>query len=196
MRPTLLSRTRRWLGASALALLVGIGGVSTAFVLTGQAANAQVRNAAQIVVPQVNQQQGFADLVDAVKPAVVSILVEAEEPAREEVRTEAAADHEAAGETPSIYEPVENPFVRETRPRGLKPRRDRSRRDEEPGEAGETGGFGLDPSLLPPAISAGRGDDEPIEAGTEEAAEERPRRRTRRPRPPADDAGEALEAVS
>ncbi|MCR6637387.1 Do family serine endopeptidase [Devosia sp.] len=82
MRPTLLSRTRRWLGASALALLVGIGGVSTAFVLTGQAANAQVRNAAQIVVPQVNQQQGFADLVDAVKPAVVSILVEAEEPAR------------------------------------------------------------------------------------------------------------------
>lgn len=82
MRPTLLSRTRRWLGASALALLVGVGGVSTAFVLTGQAANAQVRNAAQIVVPQVNQQQGFADLVDAVKPAVVSILVEAEEPAR------------------------------------------------------------------------------------------------------------------
>lgn len=82
MRPTLLSRTRRWLGASALALLVGIGGVSTAFVLTGQAANAQVRNVAQIAVPQVTQQQGFADLVDAVKPAVVSILVEAQEPAR------------------------------------------------------------------------------------------------------------------
>lgn len=82
MRPTLLSRTRRWLGASALALLVGIGGVSTAFVLTGQAANAQVRNVAQIAVPQVNQQQGFADLVEAVKPAVVSILVEAQEPAR------------------------------------------------------------------------------------------------------------------
>jgi serine protease Do len=82
MRPTLLSRTRRWLGASALALLVGVGGVSTAFVLTGQAANAQVRNAAQIVAPQVNQQQGFADLVDAVKPAVVSVLVEAQEPSR------------------------------------------------------------------------------------------------------------------
>jgi serine protease Do len=82
MRPNLLSRTRRMLGASALALLVGVGGVSTAFVMTGQAANAQVRNAAQIVVPQVNQQQGFADLVDAVKPAVVSILVEAEQPAR------------------------------------------------------------------------------------------------------------------
>lgn len=81
MRPTLLSRTRRWLGASALALLVGVGGVSTAFVLTGQAANAQVRNVAQIAVPAVNQ-QGFADLVEAVKPAVVSILVEAQEPAR------------------------------------------------------------------------------------------------------------------
>jgi len=82
MRPTLLSRTRRWLGASALALLVGVGGVSTAFVLTGQAANAQVRNVAQIAVPEVTQQQGFADLVDAVKPAVVSILVEAQEPAQ------------------------------------------------------------------------------------------------------------------
>ena len=82
MRSTILSRTRRWLGASALALLVGAGGVSTAFVLTGQAANAQVQNAAQIVVPQTSVQQGFADLVDAVKPAVVSILVEAEAPGR------------------------------------------------------------------------------------------------------------------
>ncbi len=61
MRPTLISRTRRWLGASALALLVGVGGVSTAFVLNGQAVNAEVRNAAQILVPQVTQQQGFAD---------------------------------------------------------------------------------------------------------------------------------------
>ena len=82
MRSTILSRTRRWLGASALALLVGVGGVSTAFVLTGQAANAQVQNAAQIVVPQAQVQQGFADLVEAVKPAVVSILVEAEAPGR------------------------------------------------------------------------------------------------------------------
>ncbi|ODT81685.1 MAG: HtrA protease/chaperone protein [Pelagibacterium sp. SCN 64-44] len=82
MRSTLLSRTSRWLGASALALLVGVGGVSTAFVLTGQAANAQVQNAAQIVVPQASVQQGFADLVEAVKPAVVSIRVEAEAPGR------------------------------------------------------------------------------------------------------------------
>jgi serine protease Do len=80
MRSTILTRTRRWLGASTLALLVGAGGVSTAFVLTGQAANAQVQNAAQITVPQTTVQQGFADLVEAVKPAVVSILVEAEVP--------------------------------------------------------------------------------------------------------------------
>jgi serine protease Do len=83
MRSTVLSRTRRWLGASALALMAGVGGVSTAFVLTGQAANAQVQNAAQIVVPQTSVQQGFADLVEAVKPAVVSILVEAESPGRQ-----------------------------------------------------------------------------------------------------------------
>ncbi|WIY53690.1 Do family serine endopeptidase [Devosia sp. YIM 151766] len=82
MRSSLLSRTRRWLGASTLALLVGVGGVSTAFVLTGQVANAQMQNAAQIVVPQASVQQGFADLVDAVKPAVVSIRVEAQAPGR------------------------------------------------------------------------------------------------------------------
>src|SRR5690606_18574372 len=80
MRSTILSSTRRWLGASALALLVGIGGVSTAYVMTGQVANAQVQNAAQIVVPQASVQQGLADLVDAVKPAVVSILVVAQAP--------------------------------------------------------------------------------------------------------------------
>ena len=80
MRPTILSRTRNWLGASVLALMVGIGGVSTAFVMTGQAATAQIQPAAQIIVPSTAQpQQGFADLVDAVKPAVVSILVEATE---------------------------------------------------------------------------------------------------------------------
>lgn len=80
MRSSILTRTRRWLGASALALLVGIGGVSTAFVMTNQTATAQVQHAAQIVVPDAAQPQlGFADLVDAVKPAVVSILVEAQE---------------------------------------------------------------------------------------------------------------------
>jgi len=84
MRSSILKRTSRWLGVSALALLVGIGGVSTAFVMTGQAATAQVQNVAQIVVPPAAQPQaGFADLVEAVKPAVVSILVEAEESPRD-----------------------------------------------------------------------------------------------------------------
>ena len=67
MRSSILKRTSRWLGASALALLVGIGGVSTAFVMTGQVANAQVQNAAQIIVPDAIQPQaGFADLVNYV----------------------------------------------------------------------------------------------------------------------------------
>jgi serine protease Do len=83
MQSSILKRTSRWLGASALALLVGIGGVSTAFVMTGQTVNAQVQNAAQIIVPEAAQPQaGFADLVEAVKPAVVSILVEAQESQR------------------------------------------------------------------------------------------------------------------
>jgi serine protease Do len=83
MRSTVLKRTSRMLGASALALLIGVGGVSTAFVMTGQAANAQVQNAAQITVPETAQfHPGFADLVEAVKPAVVSIRVKAEEAPR------------------------------------------------------------------------------------------------------------------
>ncbi len=80
MRPSIMKRTSRWLGASALALTIAIGGVSTAYVITGQTANAQVQNAAQIVVPDaVQPHAGFADLVEAVKPAVVSILVEAQD---------------------------------------------------------------------------------------------------------------------
>ncbi|MCS6760780.1 MAG: Do family serine endopeptidase [Candidatus Devosia symbiotica] len=82
MHPSILKRTSRWLGVSALALMIGIGGVLTAYAITGQTANAQVQNAAQIVVPDVSQSHpGFADLVEAVKPAVVSILVEATESA-------------------------------------------------------------------------------------------------------------------
>ena len=80
MRPSIMKRTSRWLGASALALMIGIGGVSTAYVITGQTAIAQVQNTAQIMVPEaVQSHHGFADLVEAVKPAVVSILVEAQE---------------------------------------------------------------------------------------------------------------------
>jgi serine protease Do len=82
MGSSILKRTGRWLGASALALMVGVGGVSTAYVMSGTAANAQVKPAAQITVPSGQAQPGFADLVEAVKPAVVSILVEAEQSGR------------------------------------------------------------------------------------------------------------------
>lgn len=78
MRSTFLSRSRRWIGASALAILVGLSG-GTAFVAaTSQQASAQaaVQNVAQITAPQVNEPVSFADLVDAVRPAVVSIIVE------------------------------------------------------------------------------------------------------------------------
>src|SRR4029453_19191344 len=81
MRSNFLLRARKWIGASALAILVGIGG-GTAFVATTSqlaVAQAKVTPAAQINVPAVNEPGGFADLVEAVKPAVVSIVVEARE---------------------------------------------------------------------------------------------------------------------
>ncbi len=82
MRSSFLARTRKWIGASALAILVGIGG-GTAFVATSsQMAAAQqaiATPAAQVTVPAINPSNGFADLVDAVKPAVVSIVVEGRE---------------------------------------------------------------------------------------------------------------------
>jgi len=112
---------------------------------------------------------------------------------QDEAKSDADSDEGADGR--SIYEPVANPFVRESRPRGLKPRRDRSRRDEDGGDTGEPGNVGFDPSSLPPSISSGRG-EETAESSAEGEAAEKPRRRTRRPRPPADDAGEALEAVN
>ncbi|MEQ1902042.1 MAG: Do family serine endopeptidase [Devosia sp.] len=79
MRSTLISRSRKWIGASALAILVGLSGGSAFFAASSQLATAQVTPAAQINIPAVNEPTGFADLVEAVKPAVVSIVVEAQE---------------------------------------------------------------------------------------------------------------------
>ena len=76
MRSLQLSRYRRWLGASALAILVGLGGGSAFLAASAPQATAQVQPAAQIQVPEVTTQPSFADLVEAVKPAVVSIVVE------------------------------------------------------------------------------------------------------------------------
>jgi serine protease Do len=80
MRSTLLSRYRRWIGASALAIIVGLGGGSAFLAASSPSALAQVQNAAEIDVPAVSQVTGFADLVDAVQPAVVSITVESDMP--------------------------------------------------------------------------------------------------------------------
>ncbi len=77
MRSTFFSRTRRWIGASALAILVGLGGGSAFVAASSQMATAQVQPAAQISVPAAAEPAGFADVVEAVKPAVVSIVVEA-----------------------------------------------------------------------------------------------------------------------
>lgn len=85
MRSTFLSRSRRWIGASALAIIIAAGGAS-GYVFTSQQAAAQqqlaqLQNTAQITPPTATvPQAGFADLVDAVKPAVVSILVDATGP--------------------------------------------------------------------------------------------------------------------
>ena len=79
MRSTFLSRSRKWIGASALAILVGLGGGSAFVAGSSQLAAAQVTPTAQINVPAVSEPIGFADLVEAVKPAVVSIVVEAQD---------------------------------------------------------------------------------------------------------------------
>jgi hypothetical protein len=121
-----------------------------------------------------------------------------------EPRVEDAGEDGSGEETGqrSVYEPVENPFVRESRgTRGLRPRREERRpRREQPREEAreETDAeaeppVGLDPTTLPPAISAGR---EEAPEGAVQESEPKPRRRTRRPRPPADDAGETLEVVN
>lgn len=119
-----------------------------------------------------------------------------------------AAAPQVAAE-PSVYEPTENPFVRTDRapraPRGRKPRRDddvpastsvdSAPVTEQPVEraSAETApraepAANLDASMLPPAIS--RRDDAVEEAPV------KPKRRTRRAAPPADDAAGTLETVN
>lgn len=113
-------------------------------------------------------------------------------------REAAQVQDDAEGDQPNPYEPPANPFVREGRTRGLRPRRERDLRPAQVGRAGgrddeaDAAPAGLDPSSLPPAISAGR----------EEVAEsdEAPKPRRGRPakrKPSGDDmGGETLESVS
>lgn len=114
---------------------------------------------------------------------------------------EAEASDESAEANP--YEPPQNPFVRENRGnRGLKPRREdrRPRREERDAPAAtDEAPAALDPSSLPPAISASRNEPAPEAAGeaaTEAEAPAKPRRGRPRRKPLADDAGEAAEAVN
>ncbi|MEO6014353.1 MAG: Do family serine endopeptidase [Devosia sp.] len=76
MRSNFLARSRKWIGASTLAILVGLGGGTAFLAASAPMAAAQVTPTAQVTVPAVNPANGFADLVDAVKPAVVSIVVQ------------------------------------------------------------------------------------------------------------------------
>ena len=74
------SSARKWIGASALAVIAGFGGGSAFVAATApshaQSGAATLVPAAQIAVPAVTNAPSFADLVEAVKPAVVSIIVE------------------------------------------------------------------------------------------------------------------------
>jgi serine protease Do len=108
MRPTLLSRYRRWIGASALAIIVGLGGGTAFLAASSPAAFAQVRNVAEISVPAVSQTTGFADLVDAVKPAVVSITVESDAPRTTTMRRGQGGGREFNFQFPDL--PDDHPF--------------------------------------------------------------------------------------
>jgi serine protease Do len=120
MRSTFLSRTRRWIGASALAVIIGLSGGASFFVATSQHATAEaatVQPAAQITAPPSTNAIGpsFADLVDAVKPAVVSITVEG--------TSQDTSDNPFDNQIPDL--PDDNPlkhFFDQFRNNGAKPR--------------------------------------------------------------------------
>ncbi|WP_082431040.1 DUF4167 domain-containing protein [Novosphingobium sp. KN65.2] len=124
------------------------------------------------------------------------------------------AREEADGNDGSIYEPPQNPFVRDNRGArgGLKQRKPRRGDDAgdgndeagEESEAAQTASEGFDPATLPPPISA-KAEDKPKrrtrakakpEAG-EEGEEKPKRRRTRKPSASSEDGngGSALETV-
>ena len=114
---------------------------------------------------------------------------DAEETAGHEAEPSDGSDSETQ---PNQYEPPANPFVRDRGRGGLKPRRaPRAERDE--ADQIELNQTGLDPAMLPPAISAAR----TAETDDGDSAEmAKPRRGRPRKKPLDGDAGEALETVS
>jgi hypothetical protein len=137
--------------------------------------------------PREDRSEGNAPIRAEAQPAQADA-----EPVNAEVVSNDSAGAEG-GDQRSPYEPAENPFVRPTR--GLRPRReDRRPRVEADASADENAPTGLDPATLPPAIAPLRDEVAAVEGDQGEEAP-KPKRRTRRPRPPVDDAGE-LEVVS
>lgn len=137
------------------------------------------------------------------------------EPPVEQAVEEAEAPQGAAVEGErSVYEPVENPFVRDIRStRGAvkprKPRRPRNEGEEAADTAPDAGDAGgnvaepadfsgnLDPASLPPAIAARPARKAQVAEAGEAEGEEKPRRRRTRKTPPAEDSGDStLEAVN
>ena len=135
MRSTFLARTRKWIGASALAILVGLGGGTAFLAASSPMAAAQVTPVAQITAPDLTSQNpGFANLVDLLRAAgrdgsvrvdrdrqgVIRVFqgtaVPASAPALdglprdEELDEETAAAERAAAESAS-YEPPAAPEV-------------------------------------------------------------------------------------
>ena len=120
---------------------------------------------------------------------------------RVEAQADAPAPEAEGGEAvgdPSIYEPVENPFLREGRtprtPRECRPRRPREAVAPD-GADSEPSGF--DPASLPPSIS--RAEAPVAEDVPAEEAAAKPKRRTRRAAPKSDASGDdagALETVN
>jgi hypothetical protein len=102
----------------------------------------------------------------------------------------------SGGDDGSNFEAADNPFVRHNpAPRGLRPRRDDRRPAREPADratADRAEPVGLDPALLPPAISVAR--DEGL-ADDDAPAPKRPRGRPRKVRPEDGGTDETLESV-
>ena len=111
----------------------------------------------------------------------------------DETQAERSTDETKADE----FESSDNPFVRESQSvSSRKPRRKPREDDENLDDAKsieDDASSGLDPTSLPPAISANTEDNA---SGDKEPVEAKPRRRTRRTQPPTDDSGDSLEAVS
>ncbi len=129
---------------------------------------------------------------DEPEDTVVPVRAERARPVEPE-EVQAKAPEEA------IYEPPQNPFVRDNSAvrAAVKPRKPRRTREASPeGSEGEPQelNLGVDPSVLPPSIGAEKA------AVEEPEAEAKPRRRTRKPKvaedKPTEDPGEKLEAVN